>query len=64
MIYYHFDNLNTFNINLSILVKLPQILKIIRSGSVEGLSYLSFLFELAAVTITSGYNYSKGFPFR
>lgn len=49
---------------LFLIVKLPQILKIIRNNSIEGLSYLSFLFELTAFTITSGYNYSKKFAFR
>jgi hypothetical protein len=42
----------------------PQILKIYHAHSVENLSYLSFLLELAAVTFTCTYNYAKGFPFR
>lgn len=45
-------------------VKVPQILKILHAHSVENLSYLAFLLELAAVTFTCTYNYAKGFPFR
>lgn len=45
-------------------VKVPQILKILHARSVENLSYLAFLLELAAVTFTCTYNYAKGFPFR
>lgn len=47
----------------SILVKLPQIIKILRSGSAKGLSFTGVLLELVAVTANGAYSYSKGFPF-
>lgn len=50
-----------FNIHA---VKLPQILKIARAGSAQGLSYMATIFEMLAVTFTCTYNYAKGFPFR
>ena len=45
-------------------VKLPQIIKILRARSVENLSYLANIQELAAVTFTSAYSFGKSFPFR
>ncbi|XP_064394212.1 mannose-P-dolichol utilization defect 1 protein homolog [Halichondria panicea] len=47
----------------SIIVKVPQIMKIVAAGSAEGLSYLSIFSELGAVTFTCTYNLGKGFPF-
>jgi len=47
----------------ALIVKVPQILKILRASSVENLSYLTFFLELAAVTFTCTYSYAKGFPF-
>merc|ERR1719266_2696433 len=44
-------------------VKLPQILKIINSGSATGISFLATLLELLAVTANGAYSFSKGFPF-
>ena len=49
---------------LPLLVKVPQIVKILSASSVENLSYLANILELAAVTFTSTYSYAKGFPFR
>jgi mannose-P-dolichol utilization defect protein 1 len=43
-------------------VKIPQIIKILRSFSVEGLTYMATILELGAVTFASCYNYSKSFP--
>ena len=45
-------------------VKIPQIIKIVQASSVEGLSLLSFLLELVALTSTAAYSFAKGFPFR
>lgn len=45
-------------------VKVPQILKCVGAQSAENLSYLAMFLELAAATITSAYNFNKGFPFR
>jgi mannose-P-dolichol utilization defect 1 len=44
-------------------VKVPQILKISRSQSAEGLSFLSYLLETIAYTIGLAYNVRSGFPF-
>ncbi|XP_065178371.1 mannose-P-dolichol utilization defect 1 protein-like [Sycon ciliatum] len=47
----------------SILVKLPQIIKILKAKSVVGLSLSSFLLELMAYIFTMSYNVVQGFPF-
>jgi len=44
-------------------VKLPQILKIMKSGSAKGISFVATLLELLAVTANGAYSFSKGFPF-
>ena len=44
-------------------VKLPQIIKIYRSGSAKGISFLGTLLELIAVTASGAYSFSNGFPF-
>ena len=45
-------------------VKVPQIVKCIKAHSVENLSYMATLLELAAATFGCAYNYNKGFAFR
>lgn len=47
----------------SILVKLPQILKIVNNKSGEGINLLSVTLDLCAITIYLSYNYVKAFPF-
>lgn len=47
----------------SSIVKVPQILKLVRSRSAEGVSFLSYLLETAAYTISLAYNIRNGFPF-
>lgn len=47
----------------STLVKLPQILKIVNAKSAAGISFLSVLLELIAVTSTASYSFAKGYPF-
>jgi len=47
----------------SSMVKLPQVLKVMSSGSGEGISLLGVLLELTALTMTTAYSYSQGFPF-
>lgn len=47
----------------SALVKLPQIAKILLSQSVQGLSFLSFLLEMLASSITFAYNFRAGNAF-
>lgn len=47
----------------SVLVKVPQILKIYNGKSGAGLSIPSVLLDLSAITIHGSYNYVKGFPF-
>lgn len=47
----------------SVLVKLPQILKLIGAKSAEGLSFNSVLLELFAITGTMAYSIANSFPF-
>lgn len=47
----------------SAIVKVPQIMKIVRSGSSEGLSFLSYCLEIIAYTIGLAYNIRSGNPF-
>lgn len=47
----------------SVLVKLPQILKILAARSGVGLSMLSIYLELLAVTSSCAYGYNAKFPF-
>jgi mannose-P-dolichol utilization defect protein 1 len=47
----------------SSIVKVPQILKLVRSRSAEGVSFLSYVLETTAYLITLAYNYRNGFPF-
>lgn len=47
----------------SAIIKIPQIIKVIQASSVEGLSLLSFLLELIALTATASYSIAKKFPF-
>jgi mannose-P-dolichol utilization defect protein 1 len=44
-------------------VKVPQIIKLARSQSAEGLSFPSYLLETASFVITLAYNVRSGFPF-
>lgn len=47
----------------SSLVKLPQVFKILFSGSAAGISFLSVLLELLAITFSGLYSYASKFPF-
>lgn len=47
-----------------LIVKLPQILKLIGAKSAEGLSFNSILLELFAITGTMAYSIANNFPFR
>lgn len=47
----------------SILVKLPQIIKIYKNKSGEGISLLSVTLDLTAITIYASYSFVKAFPF-
>lgn len=44
-------------------VKVPQIIKLVKSQSSEGLSFSSYLLETASFVITLAYNIRNGFPF-
>lgn len=44
-------------------VKLPQIMKILKHGSVRGLSVISFELEVVGYTIALAYCFNKGLPF-
>ena len=45
-------------------VKLPQIIKILKTGSAKGLSIPAALLELICYTSTSSYSIYRKFPFR
>uniref|UniRef100_A0A3Q1GF85 Mannose-P-dolichol utilization defect 1 protein homolog n=1 Tax=Acanthochromis polyacanthus TaxID=80966 RepID=A0A3Q1GF85_9TELE len=47
----------------SVMVKLPQILKLMGAKSAEGLSFKSVLLELLAITGTMAYSIANKFPF-
>ncbi|CAG9121403.1 unnamed protein product [Plutella xylostella] len=47
----------------SILVKVPQILKILGSKSGEGINIFGIILELFAITANFAYSYVMGFPF-
>lgn len=44
-------------------VKVPQLIKVYRAGSVEGLSLAALVMELLAIVINVAYNIVKEFPF-
>lgn len=48
---------------LAAVVKLPQIIKVLKASSVQGLSILSFVTELITQTATFSYSAARGFPF-
>ena len=50
-------------IGASSIVKIPQILKLVKSHSAEGISFLSYLLETASYLISLAYNVRQGFPF-
>lgn len=45
------------------IVKVPQIIKIMRSKSASGLSFTSYVLDTASLAITVAYNVRNGFPF-
>lgn len=47
----------------SMMVKVPQILKIVNSKSVEGLNLFSIFLEIFVITLNLSYSFVKGFPF-
>jgi len=47
----------------SVLVKVPQILKVVNNKSAEGLSITSCLLDLMAITFNMSYSFVSGFPF-
>lgn len=48
---------------LSSVVKVPQILTLVRTQSSGGLSLVSYLLETVSYIVNAGYNYRMGFPF-
>jgi len=46
------------------LVKVPQIIKIIKKSSVEGIARSSIYLDVLSSMLTSGYNIHLGYPFR
>ncbi|KAG5675151.1 hypothetical protein PVAND_005077 [Polypedilum vanderplanki] len=47
----------------SVLVKVPQIVKILNAKSTDGISIMSVLLDLMAITFHISYSFVKGFPF-
>jgi mannose-P-dolichol utilization defect protein 1 len=47
----------------SVLVKVPQILKILRGQSAVGITFISVVLELFAITSNLAYSYQNGYPF-
>ena len=47
----------------SFLVQLPQIVKIWRAGSADGIRLSSVVFDLFALTVGGAFNWAKGYPF-
>ncbi|GAA5896601.1 hypothetical protein JCM8208_004243 [Rhodotorula glutinis] len=45
------------------ILKVPQILTVVKSGSARGLSLSSYVLDTAATAITVAYNLRSGFPF-
>ncbi|MCJ1313761.1 hypothetical protein MMC25_007441 [Agyrium rufum] len=50
-------------LTLSSIVKIPQILLIVRSGSAQGVSLASIVLETLAYIVSLAYNYRSGWPF-
>ncbi|XP_017463083.1 PREDICTED: mannose-P-dolichol utilization defect 1 protein homolog [Rhagoletis zephyria] len=47
----------------SLLVKVPQVKKLLNNKSGEGINLISVLLDLTAITSHMSYNYVKGYPF-
>ncbi|XP_014219828.1 mannose-P-dolichol utilization defect 1 protein [Copidosoma floridanum] len=47
----------------SFMVKIPQIMKILKSGSAKGINIISVLLELLAISSMASYSYISQFPF-
>ena len=47
----------------SSVVKVPQMIKLINSGSAEGVSFIGYLLETASLMVTLVYNVRNKFPF-
>ena len=47
----------------SSVVKIPQLLKLLRAQSAQGVSFLSYLLETSSLLISLAYNVRQGFPF-
>ena len=50
-------------ISAASIVKVPQLIKLVKSKSSEGLSFTSYALETASLLITLAYNVRNGFPF-
>lgn len=50
-------------ISAASIVKVPQLIKLVRSQSAEGLSFTSYALETASFLIALAYNVRNGFPF-
>lgn len=50
-------------VSMSCVVKVPQIINLIKSQSASGVSFLSYLLETSSFLIMLAYNVRSGFPF-
>ncbi|EPE03557.1 monosaccharide-p-dolichol utilization protein [Ophiostoma piceae UAMH 11346] len=50
-------------VGASAVVKVPQILNLVRSQSADGVSFLSYLLETTSYLVSLAYNVRNGFPF-
>ena len=50
-------------VGASAVVKVPQILNLVRAQSAEGVSFLSYLLETTSYLVSLAYNVRNGFPF-
>jgi mannose-P-dolichol utilization defect protein 1 len=50
-------------VGASAVVKVPQLIKLVRSGSPAGVSVLSYILETASYLVSLAYNIRSGFPF-
>jgi len=54
--------IGTAIVGMSAFVKIPQLLKLLKSRSARGVSFTSYLLETLAYTITIAYNFRSGNP--
>lgn len=59
-----FVNGNVMGLFYEFAVKIPQILKIFGGKSAAGITFISVVLELFAITSNLSYSFVSGYPFR